>query len=202
MACVTPFVPSFSSSPVVLNVNLRSLTNDRRSWISMTRFKLFLVLVRLSLVTRFLLFCFTLQSFLTLFSNLFLITYRTYHMSYHFSNNFEPQWKLFLELQKFIEISRQFRPIIYSRQFSFKNRKHSINFFNRILGKQRISEITSYSIDQIFYFRLIHSLKLQHSIDYFRILYNPITSLSPVSLQHFLLTLFYSFNLCQLPAAN
>lgn len=76
MACVTPFVPSFSSSPVVLNVNLRSLTNDRRSWISMTRFKLFLVLVRLSLVTGFFLFCFTLQSFLTLFSNLLLITYR------------------------------------------------------------------------------------------------------------------------------
>lgn len=89
MACVTPFVPSFSSSPVVLNVNLRSLTNDRRSWISMTRFKLFLVLVRLSLVTGFLLFCFILRSFLTLFSNLLLITHRACHISCHFSNNFE-----------------------------------------------------------------------------------------------------------------
>lgn len=47
MACVTPFT-SFSSSLVVLNVNLRSPANDRRSCISIvTRFKLFLVLPRL-----------------------------------------------------------------------------------------------------------------------------------------------------------
>ena len=76
MACVTPFVPSFSSSPVVLNVNLRSLANDRRSWISMTRFKLFLILVRPSLVIEYSSLCFIFQSFVNNYARCLFVRHR------------------------------------------------------------------------------------------------------------------------------
>lgn len=156
MACVTPFVPSFSSSPVVLNVNLRSLTNDRRSWISMTRFKLFLVLVRLSLVTGFLLFCFTLQSFLTLFSNLFLITCRIiFRTILNLSGNCFSNCR---NLLKYRDNSDQ----LFTRvNFLLKLESTVSISLIGFLESSRISEMTSYPIDQIFHFQLIHSLKSQ-----------------------------------------